>query len=106
MIRILLTLVFVTMTSLAGHAAEAQWNPDGHRLESGTRPAEACRLIFIYARNGDRISFDDNSAMESLTAKCNIARSHEFGLREEDCAVTQFLLGMVHQELPELTCKG
>ena len=106
MIRIFLTLVLVTMTSLAGHATEPRWNPDGHRLESGTRPAEACRLIFIYARNGTRISFDDNSAMADLTAKCNLAKSHEFGLHENDCAVTQFLLGMVHQEMSQLTCKG
>ena len=106
MIRIFLTLVLFTMTSLASQAAEPQWNPDGRRLESGARPAEACRLIFIYARNGTRISFNDNSAMAALTAKCNLARSHEFGLHENDCAVTQFLLGMVHQDMPELTCKG
>jgi hypothetical protein len=106
MIRIFLTFVFVTMTGIAGTASAAPWNSDGRRLESGTRPAEACRLIFIYARNGTRISFNDNSAMADLTAKCNLARSHEFGLHENDCAVTQFLLGMVHQEMAELTCRG
>ncbi len=106
MIRIALALAFSALTGLAGYASEASLNPNGRRLESGVQPAEACRLIFIYARNGDRISFTTNSAMPSLTAKCNLAKSHEFGLHEDDCAVTQFLLDMVHQEVPELTCKG
>ena len=106
MIRTALAFAFVAMTSVAGHATETSLNPNGRRLESGVQPAEACRLIFIYARNGDRVSFASNSAMPSLTAKCNLAKSHEFGLHEDDCAVTQFLLDMVHQAVPELTCRG
>ena len=70
-----------------------------------TRPLAPARGL-IYARNGDRIAFNDNSAIPSLTNKCNTARSHEFGLTEDDCRVTQFLLDMVHQAVPELTCKG
>jgi len=106
MIRTALALAFIAITVVAGNATESALNPNGRRLESGVQPAEACRLIFIYARNGDRISFTSNSAMPSLTAKCNLAKSHEFGLHEDDCAVTQFLLDMVHQAVPELTCHG
>lgn len=104
--QIALTLAFVTMTAIAAGASTEQWNAIGLRLESGVTPAEACRLIFIYARNGDRVTFAANSAMAPLTAKCNTASTHAFGLLEDDCSVTQFLLGMVHTAVPELTCKS
>lgn len=106
MLKFALSLALVTMTGLTAYASTEQWNENGLQLESGIAPSEACRLIFIYARNDDRITFHDNSAMAPLTAKCNTARAHVFGLSEDDCAVTQFLLGMVHREMPELTCKA
>jgi hypothetical protein len=69
-------------------------------------PAEACKLIFIYAHGGDRLTFDANSAMPAITTKCNRASTHALGLRENDCTATQFLLRMESRSLPELTCKG
>jgi hypothetical protein len=87
MLKTALSIAFLAMTCLTAAASTETWNENGVRLEnSGLAPSEACRLIFIYARNGDRISFNDNSAMPSLTAKCNKARSA--------------------QTVPELTCKG
>ena len=107
MLKTALSITFFAMTCLAATASTETWNENGVRLENnGLAPSEACRLIFIYARNGDRIGFNENSAMPSLTAKCNAARDHVFGLSEDDCRVTQFLLDMVHQDVPELTCKG
>jgi hypothetical protein len=106
MLKAALSVAFIALTSFAAQASTETWNENGVRLEGGIAPSEACRLIFIYARNGDRISFNTNSAMPSLTEKCNTARSHEFGLSEDDCRATQFLLDMVHQEVPELTCKS
>lgn len=107
MLKTALSIAFLAVTCLTATASTTTWNENGVRLlNSGLAPSEACRLIFIYARNGDRIGFNDNTAMPSLTAKCNTARSHVFGLSEHDCRVTQFLLGMVHQDVPELTCKS
>jgi hypothetical protein len=106
MLKFALSFALVAVTSLAAYASTESWNENGLRLESGVEPSEACRLIFIYARNDDRIAFHDNNAMAPLTVKCNTARTHAFGLSEDDCAVTQFLLGMVHREMSELTCKS
>ena len=107
MLKAALAIAVVAMTGFAAQASTETWNENGVHLEkNGLAPSEACQLIFIYARNGDRVSFKTNSAMPSLTDKCNTARSHEFGLSEDDCRVTQFLLDMVHQDVPELTCKS
>lgn len=69
-------------------------------------PVDACKLIFFYAHGGDRLTFDANSAMPPITAKCNRATTHVMGLKEDDCTATQFLLRMESRIVPELTCKG
>jgi len=88
---------------LAGPADAAQ---PAKVLENGIAPAEACRLIFIYADAGDRLAFQQNNAMPAVTEKCNRARSHDLGLVENDCQVTLFLLRMINRSVPELTCAG
>ena len=66
----------VLAIGLAGHAEAAQ---PAQSLENGVAPAEACRLIFIYADGRDRLSFQLNNAMSAVTEKCNLARTHLFG---------------------------
>jgi hypothetical protein len=97
MFRIATLACFIFCAALPTGAADSKFD---------ISPVDACKLIFFYAHGGDRLTFDANSAMPAITAKCNRATTHKLGLRESDCTATQFLLRMESRSVPELTCKG